>query len=90
MRNKLELDTDAMWEPYLSLHDKSKYNCHVTSGSYLSFTHNKHHILIEPYMMLECKTRCGDIYSIEIQYIEARHLCHYHGKPIFVESTAFR
>jgi hypothetical protein len=84
MRKALELDTDAIWDPYSSFHDKSKYNGHLPSGSYLSIAHNKHHMLLEPYMTLEFKKRCGDIYSMDVQYKEAKHLCRYHGKPLLM------
>jgi hypothetical protein len=84
MRNALELDTDAMWEPYSSFHDKAKYNDHVPSGSYLSLFHNNHHMLLDQYMTLEWNKRCSYIYSMDIQYKEAKHLCRYHGKPLFM------
>jgi hypothetical protein len=84
MRKSLELDTDAMWEPYSSCHDKAKYNNQLPLGSYLSIAHNKHHMLLEPYMTLECKERCGDIYSMDVQYKEAKHLCRYHGKHLLM------
>jgi hypothetical protein len=60
----------------------------VPSGRYLSLAHTRHHLLIQQYLALECKTWSGIIYSIDVQYKEAKHLCRYHGKPLFMGTVS--
>jgi hypothetical protein len=66
------------------LYNMNSYGLNTHIMAYLLLAYNKHHMLLEPYMTLDCKKRCGDIHSMDVQYKEARHLCRYHGKPLFM------
>ena len=63
--------------------DKSKYRGLVPTGKYLARVYKMYHESIRAYLDKEVKKRGAETLHWDVSYKEAKHLCHYRGRPVF-------
>ncbi|KAL7535665.1 hypothetical protein ACHAXR_006652, partial [Thalassiosira sp. AJA248-18] len=80
---KKRLDPSIVYPLFGHFADKELYNGHVPTGHYLSHAFKIYSEEIKDHLAKEVKKRDCDIMQWDATFKEAKHLCQYHGEPIF-------
>ena len=80
---KKRINPSGVYALFGEFADKLKYNGAVPTGKYLAHVYKLYHELIREYLSKEVKKRGAERLYWDVSYKEAKHLCQYHGQPIF-------
>lgn len=83
LQNRESIEQNKNYTPLTSFGDKKHYHGIVPSGEYLAAVHKLYHESLRGYMDMEVKKRGAETLHWDVSYKEAKHLCRYHGRPIF-------
>jgi len=83
LQNRESIEQNKNYTPLTSFGDKKHYHGIVPSGEYLAAVHKLYHKSLRDYMDMEVKKRGAETLHWDVSYKEAKHLCRYHGRPIF-------
>jgi hypothetical protein len=68
---------------YSEFDNEYGYHGKVPTGGYLQSVYIKSHRTIRTQLENEVKKRGGEMYSMDVSYKSARHMCNYKGEPVF-------
>ena len=83
LQNRESIEQNKNYTPLTSFGDKNHYHGVVPSGEYLAAVLKLYHESLRDYMDMEVKKRGAETLHWDVSYKEAKHLCRYHGRPIF-------
>jgi hypothetical protein len=68
---------------YSEFDNEYGYRGKVPTGGYLQSVYIKYHRTIRTQLENEVKKRGGEMYSMDVSYKSAKHMCNYKGEPVF-------
>ncbi len=73
----------TQYAPISDFNDKKKWRGTIPTGKYLEHVRKQYHASISEHLKKEVKKRGAKSLHWDVSFKEAKHLCLYHGRPIF-------